>query len=133
MVLLSGLFEVQVVTPPKESLGIHALPPDTHNGDQINIDGKVSPATPSQKLSPRFLLHLPLTICARCAQDFVVSSLVLQYKLVGGRYQRDHNRLDVQVSCQSRELRLKNRSRRMFMKLDFPVIASYAELAMAHD
>lgn len=29
-------------------------------------------------------------------QDFVVTSLVLQYKLVGGRYQRDHNRLEVQ-------------------------------------
>ena len=29
-------------------------------------------------------------------QDFVVSSLIFQYKLVCGRYQRDHNRLDVQ-------------------------------------
>ena len=29
-------------------------------------------------------------------QDFVVTSLVLKYKLVGGRYQRDHNRLEVQ-------------------------------------
>lgn len=29
-------------------------------------------------------------------QDFVVTGLVLKYKLVGGRYQRDHNRLEVQ-------------------------------------
>ena len=29
-------------------------------------------------------------------QDFVVTSLVLKYKLVAGRYQRDHNRLEVQ-------------------------------------
>jgi len=59
---------VQVVTPPKESLGVHAFHPDTHNGDQIHVDGK----------------------------DWVVSSLVLKYKLVRGKYERDHNRLDVQ-------------------------------------
>lgn len=28
------------------------------------------------------------------AQDYVVRTLVLKYKLVGGRYQRDHSRLD---------------------------------------
>jgi len=27
-------------------------------------------------------------------QDFVVRTLVLKYKLVGGRYERDHCRLD---------------------------------------
>ena len=36
-----GQFEVQVVTPPKVSLGIHALDPSTHNGDQIEVNGKV--------------------------------------------------------------------------------------------
>jgi len=29
-------------------------------------------------------------------QDWVVSSLVLKYKLVRGKYEREHNRLDVQ-------------------------------------
>ena len=29
-------------------------------------------------------------------QDYVVSSLVVQYKLRKGRYERDHNRLEVQ-------------------------------------
>ena len=28
------------------------------------------------------------------AQDYVVRTLVLKYKLVGGRYERDHSRLD---------------------------------------
>ena len=32
----------------------------------------------------------------RAVQDFVVTSLVLQYKLVAGRYQREHNKLEVQ-------------------------------------
>lgn len=64
----AGSFEVKIVTPPPHSLGVHALPADTHNGDQIEVDGS----------------------------DYVVSSLVLQWKLVGGRYQRDHNRLEVQ-------------------------------------
>ena len=30
------------------------------------------------------------------AQDYVVSSLVVQYRLVKGRYERDHNKLEVQ-------------------------------------
>jgi hypothetical protein len=63
-----GLFEVKVVTPPPRSLGIYALPPNTHNGEEIEIDG----------------------------QGYVVTSLVLQYKLVKGKYVREHNRLDVQ-------------------------------------
>jgi len=59
---------VKVVTPPPRSLGIYALPPHTHNGEEIEIDG----------------------------QGYVVTSLVLQYKLVKGKYVREHNRLDVQ-------------------------------------
>ncbi|KAK9853098.1 hypothetical protein WJX84_005554, partial [Apatococcus fuscideae] len=35
-----GTFEVRIVTPPPTSLGIHRFPPDTHNGDQIEVDGK---------------------------------------------------------------------------------------------
>lgn len=63
-----GLFEVQVVTPPPRSLGIYALPPLTHNGEEINVDGL----------------------------DFVVTALVVQFKLERGKYVRNHNRLDVQ-------------------------------------
>jgi hypothetical protein len=62
-----GFFEVKVVTPPPRSLGIHALPPLTHNGDAVEIDNA----------------------------SYVVTSLVLQYKLVAGRYVRDHSRLEV--------------------------------------
>lgn len=39
--LITGLFEVQMKTPPKESLGIHAFHPNTANGDCIEVDGKV--------------------------------------------------------------------------------------------
>lgn len=31
-------------------------------------------------------------------QDYVVSGVVLQYKLVRGRYEREHNRLEVQTT-----------------------------------
>lgn len=40
----AGTFEVRIVTPPPTSLGIHRFPPDTHNGDQIEVDGKVKHA-----------------------------------------------------------------------------------------
>lgn len=63
-----GFFEVTVVTPPPRSLGIYALPPNTHNGEEIEIDG----------------------------HGYVVTSLVLQYKLVKGKYVRDHHKLEVQ-------------------------------------
>lgn len=56
------------MTPPPKSLGIYALPWNTHNGEEIEIDG----------------------------QGYVVTSLVLQYKLVKGKYVRDHNKLEVQ-------------------------------------
>ncbi|KAK9842082.1 hypothetical protein WJX81_007684 [Elliptochloris bilobata] len=64
--LSPGFFEVRKISPPAESLGIHELPKNTHNGDQINVQG----------------------------EDYVVRTLVLKYKLVGGRYERDHSRLD---------------------------------------
>jgi hypothetical protein len=63
-----GLFEVKVVTPPPRSLGVYALPPLTHNGEEIEIDG----------------------------HGYVVTSLVLKYKLHKGKYVRDHSRLEVQ-------------------------------------
>ncbi|KAL4423425.1 hypothetical protein ABPG77_010003 [Micractinium sp. CCAP 211/92] len=65
---MPGLFEVQDVSPPPRSLGIHALPPNTHNGDQIEVEGSA----------------------------FVVQAVVMQYKLVRGKYRRDHARLEVQ-------------------------------------
>ena len=43
-----------MITPPKESLGIHALPPDTHNGDQIQVEGKVN----ADALSATDICHL---------------------------------------------------------------------------
>jgi len=47
----AGLFEVQVVTPPKESLGVHSFHPDTHNGDQIHVQGKVDYLSSADKRS----------------------------------------------------------------------------------
>lgn len=40
------------------------------------------------------LTPILITLSRRATQDFVVRTLVLKYKLVGGRYQRDHSRLD---------------------------------------
>lgn len=34
---LPGQFEVEEVSPPPTSLGIHFLPPKTHNGDQLSV------------------------------------------------------------------------------------------------
>ncbi|PRW51179.1 hypothetical protein C2E21_5649 [Chlorella sorokiniana] len=62
------MFEIQDISPPPRSLGIHALPPSTHNGDLIEVEGSA----------------------------YVVQSVVMQYKLVRGRYKRDHARLEVQ-------------------------------------
>lgn len=45
-----------------------ALPPTTHNGDELELDG----------------------------QSYVVTGLVLQYKLQRGKYVRHHSRLEVQ-------------------------------------
>ncbi|PNH09597.1 hypothetical protein TSOC_003755, partial [Tetrabaena socialis] len=63
-----GLYEVRIATPPPRSLGIYALPPNTQCGEQIDVEGA----------------------------SYVVTTVVLQYKLRGGRYVREHNRLEVQ-------------------------------------
>lgn len=60
----------QVVTPPARSLGIFLLPPNTHNGEEIEILGDA----------------------------YVVTCTCIMFKLAGGKYVRDHSRLDVQVS-----------------------------------
>lgn len=58
-----GLFDVVDATPPRpRSLGTHPLPPDTHNGDRIELPG-VDGA-------------------------FVVRGVVLNWRLAGGRYRR---------------------------------------------
>ena len=41
ILLTAGLFEVQKINPPPQSLGIHNLPVDTHNGDQITVENEV--------------------------------------------------------------------------------------------
>ncbi|MEW5312979.1 MAG: hypothetical protein WDW38_004575 [Sanguina aurantia] len=63
-----GHYEVQVVTPPARSLGIFLLPPNTHNGEEIEILGDA----------------------------YVVTCTCIMFKLAGGKYVRDHSRLDVQ-------------------------------------
>ncbi|KAF5832699.1 hypothetical protein DUNSADRAFT_11343 [Dunaliella salina] len=65
----AGLFEVNVITPPPRYLGTYALPPLTHNNDEIEIEG---------------------------VGTYVVTQLVVQYKLQQGKYKRHHSRLDVQ-------------------------------------
>lgn len=62
-----GVFEVRVMTPPPKSLGVFELPPLTHNGEEIFVEG----------------------------QGYVVQRLVLNWKLVGGKYRKDHNALEV--------------------------------------
>ena len=37
----AGFFEVKKISPPAESLGIHELPHNTHNGDMISVCGEV--------------------------------------------------------------------------------------------
>ena len=39
----TGQFEVKVLSPPPRTLGIHNFPADTHNGDQIEVEGQVPP------------------------------------------------------------------------------------------
>jgi len=60
-------FQVLDISPPPESLGVHCLPPNTTNGDHIEIDG----------------------------QSYIVEKTRIRWKLSGGRYVRDHKRLDV--------------------------------------
>jgi hypothetical protein len=60
----AGLFEVNIVTPPPRSLGIYALPPLTHNGEEVDID----------------------------QGSFIVVGLNIRYRLEKGKYVRDHSR-----------------------------------------
>ena len=53
MRLSAGLFEVKDVSPPPRVLGIHSLPPDTHNGDQIEVEGQVAIAATTHETVQR--------------------------------------------------------------------------------
>jgi hypothetical protein len=59
-----GMFEVELVVPPKESLGIYALPPLTHNGEQVRCAQRV-PA-PARQASHRGAL-LPVHVTSHAA------------------------------------------------------------------
>lgn len=62
--LCTGLFEVKDVSPPPRVLGIHSLPPDTHNGDQIEVQGQVHIAAPCQKAAYElFCTELASQLC----------------------------------------------------------------------
>lgn len=63
-----GEYEVRVVTPPPQSLGVHLLDANMQNGDTLTL----------------------------ADTDYVVTTVVSQYKLAGGKYRKEHNRLDVQ-------------------------------------
>ena len=84
-----ALFEVNDISPPPESLGVHSLPPvrvchsvergsfhlflshfvsqNTTNGDEIEVNG----------------------------QSYIVKTTTIRYKLERGRYVRDKKRVDV--------------------------------------
>ena len=47
---------MQVVTPPTRSLGVHALPANTHNGDVVNID-QVGASTPAGLRAVAYYVH----------------------------------------------------------------------------
>lgn len=57
-----------MITPPPRSLGVHLLEQNMQNGDTLNVDG----------------------------EDYVVTTVVSQYRLSAGKYRKEHNRLDVQ-------------------------------------
>eukprot|EP00951_Prasinocladus_malaysianus_P009637 scaffold70346_cov37-Prasinocladus_malaysianus.AAC.1 len=65
---LPGQYEVKVITPPPKNLGVHSLEPNMGCGDEFEVEGS----------------------------EYVVSSVVLRYRLEYGKYVRDHNRLEVQ-------------------------------------
>lgn len=59
-----GMYEVRVVSPPPRSLGVHVLPVNTQCGDLVSIE----------------------------ESDYVVTTVVAQYRFERGRYVKEHNR-----------------------------------------
>lgn len=109
-----GLFEIKDVSPPPRSLGVYALPPNTHTQDVIEL--RVDPssttedwqATGATAASAASAAVVASTASSSSSDDdapaddeaavrrYIVTALVLQFKLVAGRYRRDHSRLEVQ-------------------------------------
>jgi hypothetical protein len=100
-----GLFEVQDVSPPPRSLGVYALPPNTHTQDVIELccaepaaargddgesDSDGRPASPGASPDGGGGGE------DAAVRRYIVTALVLQFKLVAGRYKREHSRLEVQ-------------------------------------
>jgi hypothetical protein len=54
----AGFFEVKKISPPAESLGIHELPSNTHNGDQISVRGEVCDVSEVQRRYAREHAHI---------------------------------------------------------------------------
>mmetsp|Transcript_55889 Transcript_55889/g.177120 ORF Transcript_55889/g.177120 Transcript_55889/m.177120 type:complete len:98 (+) Transcript_55889:469-762(+) len=60
-------YEVVVLSPPQRNLGIHTLEKNTQCGEIVAVK----------------------------EQEYVVSQVTYQYKLIRGRYKKEHKRLDV--------------------------------------
>ena len=71
--------------------GVHQLHPLTTTGDVLELDQ----VRPRACAGVRAAEHRQVTCCV-VQRDYVVSAVVLHYKLRSGKYQRDHNRLEVQ-------------------------------------
>ena len=65
--LSTGVFEVEKINPPPQSLGIHHLPVDTHNGDQITVEDEVIPNNGSTAHKALVLLNQHLIECLHFA------------------------------------------------------------------
>jgi hypothetical protein len=93
-----GLFEVQDISPPPRSLGIHALPP-------VSLGARPRAGRRSCRAPDPHATHRPRghpqnthngdVIELEDGSSYVVESLVLRFRLVNGRYQQEHRRLDV--------------------------------------
>jgi hypothetical protein len=116
-----GLFEIQDVSPPPRSLGVFALPPNTHTQDVIELRVDPSPSGAAAE-DWQATMAAPASSSSSggggsgsgsgsgseeddrppaegrdgAVRSYVVVALVLQFKLVKGRYRRDHSRLEVQ-------------------------------------
>jgi hypothetical protein len=104
-----GLFEIKDVSPPPRSLGVYALPPNTHTQDVIELcvdaaedwqatlsTGSSSGGGSGESGSDADGANDKEEGQQAAVRRYVVTALVLQFKLVAGRYRRDHSRLEVQ-------------------------------------
>jgi hypothetical protein len=93
-----GLFEVQDISPPPRSLGIHALPPvrlgARPRAGRRSCCAPLPPATHRPRGRPQNT-HNGDVIELEDGSSYVVESLTLIFRLVNGRYQQEHRRLDV--------------------------------------